>query len=70
MVAAQRKEGKLMHCPRYVFNQGQHIKGCTAPKGGLFNPQANVYQQFFGPGGARDRMRAIRKAESTNIETQ
>ena len=25
--------------------------------GGLFNPHANVFAQFYGPGGVRDRIR-------------
>ncbi len=50
----------LMYCPRCVFNQGQHRQDCTkliANRGGLFNPHQNIHEQFWGPGGVRDRMR-------------
>ncbi len=49
-----------MYCERCVFNSGQHIKNCVAPKGGLFNPHQDVYQQYWGPGGARNQMAKIR----------
>ncbi len=49
---------KPMYCERCVFNSGQHSKECVAPKGGLFNPKSNLYEEFWKPGGVRDRVAA------------